>query len=96
MTNWYWPDKPWLAWKIVNFLLNLTAKIIWFKEANANIHDEWYKKGGTEADRIWCDTWFLRRLLVDANWIWYKTIAAYLFYFAVRLLWKSSFNYNDK
>ena len=87
--NWYWPqNNPFLS-----FLLNLLAKIIGFKETNANKHDKWYEIGWTEKDRIKCDTWFLRRLLYDCEWILWKSIFAYIFYFAVRIFWKKHFNY---
>ena len=90
--NWYWPENS----KIISYLLNIVSKRIWFKLANANRHDIWYSKGWTENDRIRCDTWFLRYLLIDSDWVFYKKLLAYIFYFAVRLFWAKHFNYNSK
>ena len=95
-TNWYWPqwDGGW-KYRLLAFLLNLTAKIIGFKRTNADKHDESYEKGGTEIDRIRCDVGFLERLLQDCEGSFLKAIVAHLFYFAVRLLGKDSFNYKE-
>jgi len=94
MSNWYWPqwNGSW-KYKLLAFLLNLTAKLIGFKRTNADKHDDSYEKGGDENDRIECDLGFLRRLLQDCEGSYLKAFVAYLFYFAVRLLWKASFNY---
>lgn len=87
--NWYWPEEmPMLTW-----LLNIVAKIVGFKKSNANKHDLSYWKGWTEADRIRADSWFLRYLLIDSEWIWYKIILSYTFYFAVRIFWSKFYNY---
>ena len=90
--NWYWPEEmPILSW-----LLNIVAKIVGFKKSNANKHDVAYWKWWTEKDRIRADTWFLRYLLIDSEWIWYKILLSYIFYFAVRIFWGKFFNYIDK
>ena len=88
-TNWYWPQNS----KILSYLLNLLAKVIWFKQSNANMHDRSYWIWWTEKDRIRADTWFLRRLLFDCEGIFYKVLIAYIFYFAVRIRWRKYFNY---
>jgi hypothetical protein len=99
--NWYWPDHRREKWikKIVlfilNALLNATAKAIWFKITNADIHDKSYSEGHTEADRIIADTGFLRRLLIDCEGVARKAIIAYVFYFSVRLLGKHFFLYGE-
>ena len=87
--NWYWPqNNPFLS-----YFLNKLAKIIWFKESNANKHDISYWIWWTEKDRIKCDTWFLRYLLIDSEEIIHKVLLAYLFYFSVRIFWRKHFNY---
>ena len=97
--NWYWPDysnlKGFARLKLafLNWLLNYTADVIWFKLANANLHDKSYEKWWTEKDRIRADTWFLRYLLIDSEWRLYKIFLSYIFYFAVRLFWYKHFNY---
>jgi hypothetical protein len=97
--NWYWPDwknqKGWKRFKLsfLNWFLNYIADVIWFKRTNADLHDKSYEEGWTEAQRIRADTGFLRYLLIDSNWVWYKIILAYTFYFAVRMLWREFFNY---
>lgn len=95
-TNGYWPqwDGGW-KYRLLAFLLNLTARLIGFKETNANKHDNSYSIGWTERDRIRADLGFLRRLLYDCEGNKLKAIVAHLFYFAVRLLWKPSFNYKE-
>ena len=96
MTNWYWPqwDGSW-KYRLLSYLANKTANIIWFKKTNASLHDESYALWGTENDRIIADTWFLRRLLQDCEWKFYKKLVAYLFFFSVRILWTSHFNFKD-
>jgi hypothetical protein len=87
--NWYWPKSM----IFLSFLLNIIANVVWFKRSNADIHDLSYSEWWNEVDRIRADTWFLRYLLIDSEWIWYKTILSYIFYFSVRIFWKKYFNY---
>lgn len=99
--NWYWPDHTnltgikKLVFLFLNWFLNFIAKVIWFKLVNAEMHDESYWEWETEADRIRSDTWFLRYLLIDCQWIKWKIVIAYIFYFSVRALWYHFFSYWD-
>ena len=91
--NWYWPEWNTLTLKIFNKILNYLFNRIWFKIANADIHDKWYEMWWNENDRIRCDTGFLRKMLIDSWWVWYKVIISYLSYFLIRIFWKKYFNF---
>lgn len=67
-------------------------------KASCAKHDVSYSEWWDEAQRIRCDTWFLRYMLIDAHnskhKVWY-TVRAYVYYFAVRLFWFRYFNYRN-
>ena len=94
--NWYWPEWNTLMLKVLNKILNYIFFKIWFKIANANIHDEWYSNWWTENDRIRCDTGFLRKMLIDSWWVFYKIFISYLAYFLIRIFWYKYFNFTKK
>jgi len=92
-TNWCWPQK---AIKILWREIKPPHRI--FFKASCDKHDELYWKGGKEIDREMADRLFLYYMVEDVKRLPiykrpYYYIWAKIYYFAVRLGGKSSFNY---
>jgi hypothetical protein len=70
------------------------------QNASCEIHDQNYKKGGTEEDRLKADVGFLKHMLMDISVMPYKkkaraAFSACLYYLFVRALGRLTFKYHD-
>lgn len=84
------------SWKILNWILKKVSPA--FSIASADIHDLNYFRWGTEEDRKRADEGFLKYMLRDCqNFDWLKRVKyvllSYLYFIAVKLLWKKHFQY---
>jgi hypothetical protein len=102
--NWAWPKiKDEWNWfiKIGVMILNFTLTKLTphFFQASADYHDYWYYIGGDERRRAECDNKFFYYMCRDIEWIrsiWLRIklyTLAFIFFLAVRIFWKYSFNY---
>lgn len=99
--NWCWGAGSSVKNRLIRWIIKKVMKRlhIVFVEASCQIHDFSYFKWGTEDDRYKADMGFFKAIISDIwekNWfftvLWYTAIAL-IFYGAVRIGWKSYFNY---
>lgn len=89
--------------RLIRFIIKWAIKKlrIIFIESSCNIHDLTYWQGWDEARRLECDMWFFKVIISDIErynmkpieYIWYVFVAL-IFYYSVRIGWKSYFNYS--
>jgi len=70
------------------------------QSASCKIHDDNYKKGGTEEDRLTADVGFLKHMLLDISDMPYQrksraAFSACVYYLLVRTFGWISFKYHD-